>query len=80
MDTNPVSVEGTIIDGAIQLDQPIHLANHSRVRVTVNPVLPPDEIERRWDEALRNLERLKREQPIGSGGLKFTREQLYERD
>ena len=77
MNTNPVSIDGVIIDGTIQLDQPIDLANHSRVRVTVIPV---DQIERTLDVALAGLERLKREQPIGSGGLKFTREQLHERD
>ena len=77
MDINSVSVEGTVIDGAIHLDQPLNLANESRVHVTVVPV---DDSEQRWDQALAALARLKREQPIGSGGLKFTREQLHERD
>jgi len=76
MDINPVSVDGTIVDGAIQLDQPLPLANHSRVRVTVTPV---DEIERKWDEALRNLEQLKKDHPINSGGEKLTREEIYDR-
>jgi hypothetical protein len=76
MDTLPVSLDGTIVDGNIQLDRPIKLANNCRVRVTVTPV---DEVERKWDEALAGLDSLKREQPIGSGGLKFTREQLHER-
>jgi hypothetical protein len=77
MNTNPVSIDGVIVDGTIRLDQPIDLANHSRVRVTVVPV---DQSEHTLDVALAGLERLKREQPIGSGGLKFTREQLHERD
>jgi hypothetical protein len=77
MDTTHITVDGTIIGGAIQLDQPINLPNHSRVRVTIVAV---DQVERVLDTALAGLERLKREQPIGSGGLKFTREQLNERD
>jgi hypothetical protein len=76
MNSTSISTDGTIIDGSIQLDQPIDLANNSRVKVTVVPV---DEIERKWDDALANLERLKKEHPINSGGIKLTREELYDR-
>jgi hypothetical protein len=72
-----LTVDGIIIDGAIHLNQPMNLPNHSRVRVTI---VTHAELDRNWKETLANLERLKQEQPIGSGGLKFTREQLNERD
>jgi hypothetical protein len=83
MDTLPISLDGTIVDGSIQLDQPVNLANHSRVKVTVMPVVKTernrDEIDRKWEQALRALEQLKKEHPINSGGAKLTREELYDR-
>jgi hypothetical protein len=39
----------------------------------------PEECQRRWTIALAALERLKAERPIGSGGLKYTRDELYQR-
>lgn len=39
----------------------------------------PEDWKQRWEHALAELERLKRERPIGSGGLKFTREELHDR-
>ncbi|WP_425617370.1 hypothetical protein NA78x_001044 [Anatilimnocola sp. NA78] len=66
-----------MVSGTIQLDQLIELADHSRVRVTVVPIEQPND---QWSQALTALEQLKAERPIGSGGLKFSREELHERD
>ena len=72
----PTSFDGIIVGGAIQLDQPIPLADHCRVHVTVVPV---EQTTRQWDEALQTLAKLKTERPIGSAGLRFSREELHER-
>jgi len=77
VDAPRTSFDGTVVSGAIQLDQLIELADHSRVRVTVVPVEQPND---QWTQALAALELLKAERPIGSGGLKFSREELHERD
>jgi hypothetical protein len=45
----------------------------------MEPTFTAEECKRRWEQALAELERLKRERPIGSGGLKFTRAELYDR-
>ena len=67
---------GAVINGQLQLDQPIALPNASRVKVTI-------ELEaNRSDDYLKNLDawkQLAKQRPIGSGGVKFTREQLHER-
>ena len=73
------SLTGTYVDGVIQLDQPVDLPNHSRVIVRVQ-ILPPED----WRERMRRGLKAWREycdlHPTGSGGLKFTREELHERD
>jgi hypothetical protein len=76
MDALPISVDGRIVDGNIQLDHPVNLANNSRVKVTVMPV---DEIDEKWKQGLAALEQLKKEYPINSGGAKLSREELYDR-
>jgi hypothetical protein len=67
---------GIVVDGQLQLDQPLPLPNASRVKVMV-------ELQADWrDEYLKNLEawrQLIRERPVRSGGVKFTREELHER-
>jgi hypothetical protein len=67
---------GTVHDGALQLDAPVELANESRVQVTIVPL---EDWRKRWREALDALVELRKTNPIDSGGVKFTREQLYDR-
>jgi hypothetical protein len=67
---------GTVVNGALKLDQRVELADESRVFVTVVAV---EDTQRRWGEALEALERLRREHPIDSGGLRYTRDELHER-
>jgi hypothetical protein len=70
------SFSGTILNGNVQLDERVELADKSRVHVTIIPV---DEWRKGWNQALAALDRLKVTNPIRSGGLKFTRDQLHER-
>ncbi len=70
------SFSGIIFDGNIQLDQRVELADQSRVHVTI---LPVDECKGRWQRALAAVDELKSTNPVHSGGLRFTREQLHER-
>lgn len=67
---------GTVVNGQLQLDEPVGLSDHSRVQVTVVPAL---ETQQQWSRALDALAELKQRRPIFSGGLKFFREELYDR-
>lgn len=67
---------GTVLGGTLKLDQPLLLPDQSRVRVTIQPV----QSNEGWNLALEALERLRRERPIRSEGLRYTRDELHERD
>ena len=69
-------VTGTVLGGALNLDQPLSLPDQSRVRVTIQPLDANDG----WRSALDALERLRKERPIHAAGKRFTRDELYERD
>ncbi len=67
---------GTVIDGKLQLDQKIDIPDNTRVTVSVS--------EGVWDpvkarEAVERLKKRTEENALSSGGLKFTREELYDR-
>lgn len=68
--------KGTIIRGALQLDEQVDLADQSRVHVTIVPV---DQRRLQWQHALIALEELRKLNPIHSGKQRFTREQLHDR-
>jgi hypothetical protein len=71
---------GTVIDGQLQLDHPLTLPNESRVAVTVQPAADiPADWQERFSKGLEAMQKLKAEHPIGSGGLRLTREELHER-
>ncbi len=71
------SYSGTIFSGAVRLDEIVDLADQSRVHVTIVPI---EEISRNWQKPLAALDELRATHPIRLNGLKFTREQLHERD
>lgn len=67
---------GVVYGGAVQLDEQIELADECRVHVTI---VPADQRRAQWQSALSALEELKKLNPIHSGNLRFTREQLHDR-
>lgn len=69
---------GTIDGDIIRLDQPLGLPDASRVELTITP-LDVAATGHRWDEFMDDLERLCDEEPIGSGGRRYTRDELHER-
>ena len=71
------TLTGTFVDGAIQLDQPVNLPNHSRVTVQVQPL---EDWRERMRRGLKGWREYRAQHPTGSGGLRFTREELPERD
>lgn len=75
---NVTNVTGKVVNGGLELDQALDIENERRVRVTIQEI--EDSAETTPDEALEALLQLIREKPIHGGGIKFTREELYERD
>lgn len=71
------SFHGIVTGGSLHLNEPIDLADNSRVHVTIVPI---EDNKHGLRSALKNLCELKAECPIDSRGEKFTREQLHERD
>lgn len=67
---------GTVVDGTLKLDQPVALPDHSRVRVTIEPVHESNE---GWRKALSALRDLRQERPIRASDLRYTRDELHER-
>ena len=67
---------GVVVDGAIQLDEPLMIPNRTAVSVRVEPLLTAsnDRLQA-WE---RTQERLKA-RPIHGGGKRFTRDELHER-
>lgn len=76
--TPNTELQGTIVAGRIELDQPVELPDSSRVAVTLRPIVQPATADRR--EAWQRLKRRLIERPIHAGGEKFVRSDLYERD
>ncbi len=71
-------ITGTVIDGSLELDQPVELPNNTRVSVTVNPVLPTPAAARPeagWAAWKRRIQ----ERPVHAAGLHFSRDELHER-
>ena len=67
---------GTVVGGSIRLDQPLELADDSRIFVTIVSV---EDTKARWAASLAALRRLRAERPLRSHGLQFTRDELHER-
>ena len=77
-----IQVGATVVDGGLQLDQPVDLPNHSRVTITIAPAAaaeidPPTDAERRaaWERLKTWIDT----HPVHGGGQKFNRDELYDR-
>jgi hypothetical protein len=70
-------VTATVVGGMLKPDQALPLADHTRVKLTIEPI-------DQWSQegAIAAWESLKarlRERPIHGGGKRFTRDELHER-
>lgn len=72
----PQRITGIIEDGVLKLDERVELPDHSRVSVIVEPL---SEVEQRL-AAWNSVEERLRQRPINAQGLRFTRDELHERD
>jgi len=67
---------GTLIDGVVQLDEPVSLPNNSRVSVSIEPLsIDPAQARAAFEAFKKRIQ----ERPIHSGGRRFTRDELHER-
>ena len=65
----------TVVNGALQLDEPLKLPEHSRVHVTVLPLNPdPERRKRAFEQFFKLADELKI-----CDGEKLTRDQMHER-
>ena len=69
-------ITGTIVGGALQLDERIDLPDNSRVRVAVEPL---EEWRAKFQTGLEAWRRVCQQRPVNSGGRRFTRDELHER-
>ena len=67
---------GTIVDGSIQLDQPIDLPDQSRVTVRTDLLEHDPKLAQ---EALESFLQRTRVRPVYSDGVRLTRDQLHKR-
>lgn len=72
-----ITAEAIYENGVLKLQQRLPFAEREHVRVTVEATHPSHDTLRRGLAALRQL---CDEHPIHSGGLRFTRDELHERD
>ena len=73
--------KGTLINGVVQLDGEVGIPNNSRVEVTLRATTSVEDEERlQRQEALGRLLKRAAERRFNSGGLRFTRDQLHERN
>jgi hypothetical protein len=68
-------VMGTVEKGALKLDQALPFADHTRVKLTIEPVWDPVESRKAWQRLLAHIDA----HPI-VGVKHYSREELYERD
>jgi len=67
----------TVVNGMLKPDQPLPLAEQARVRLTIEPL---EEWSR--EKALAAWERIQarlKEHPLHFSGVRYSREELYER-
>lgn len=70
-------VTATFENGIFKPDEMVPLADHSRVRLTIEPIADwsPDAAREAWEAIQARL----KEHPIHGGGLRYSRDELHER-
>ncbi|MEX2176979.1 MAG: hypothetical protein WD872_21635 [Pirellulaceae bacterium] len=67
---------GVVVDGMIQLHEPLDLPNQTAVSVAIEPLTAADnDPVAAWERTQQRL----RERPIHGGGRRYTRDELHER-
>lgn len=66
----------TIEGGALKLDTALPFPDHTRVKLTIEPVEAENPALAAWERLLRLMD----EKPLHGLAGKFSREELYERD
>ena len=71
-------VNATFVNGVLRPDEALPLVEQSRVRLTIEPIedWSPEAAKTAWEAIQARL----KERPIHGGGLRFTRDELHERD
>jgi hypothetical protein len=68
-------VTATVVGGMLKLDQNLALAEHTRVKLTIEPLVENHDPAAAWAALQARL----RQRPIHASGLRFTRDELHER-
>jgi hypothetical protein len=70
-------ITATVVGGMLKPDQPLPLADQTRVRLTIEPIegWSPEAARAAWESLQARL----KEHPIDSGGVRYTRDELHER-
>lgn len=69
-------IGGTVVDGELELDEPVPLPPSTRVTITIEPVSEQSQRQAAWDRFQRRV----REHPLHLGGRDWTRKNLHERE
>ncbi len=70
-------VSATFVNGILKPDQPLPLADLSRVQLTIEPI--EEWSQERALAAWESLKAMIRERPLHFGGKRYTRDELHER-
>lgn len=73
-------VMATVVDGELKLDAPLELPNASRVKIVVEVEMSAEQRQEKFRRGVTELLDYIEQHPIHLGGIRFTRDQLYERD
>jgi hypothetical protein len=68
-------VTATVVGGMLKPDQSLALAEHTRVQLTIEPLVENCDPAAAWASLQARL----RQRPIHAAGLHFTRDELHER-
>jgi hypothetical protein len=68
-------VTATVVGGLLKPDRTLALADHTRVNLTIEPIIEKPEPAAAWESLKARL----RQRPIHSLGRRYTRDELHER-
>lgn len=70
-----IELTATIEDGILKPDVTLPFPDHTRVKLTIEPVESENISTAAWQRVKERL----RQRPVHGGGMRFTREELHER-